>query len=107
MGGRNPGMLKRSKAQLEKFIRQVAKTDTTRIVFTPHAQKRMRERNITMDMALDCLRKGIIQREPEPNTRHGTLECLMERYTAGYNIGLIVALSGDNPDLIIVTAMRT
>jgi hypothetical protein len=99
-------MLKHSKTQLEKLIRQRARTDAAGIVFTSHAKKRMRERNITMDMALDCLRNGVIQHEPETNAKYGTLECLMERYTAGYNIGLIVALSGDNPGLIVITAMR-
>jgi hypothetical protein len=59
-----------------------------------------------MDMALDCLRNGIIQREPEPNVRYSTLECRMERYTAGYNIGLVVAVSESNPKLIVVTAMH-
>lgn len=41
-----------SKSQLEKLIRQVAKEDTSRVVFTRHAEKRMRERRISKVMAL-------------------------------------------------------
>lgn len=99
-------MVNRSKLQLEKLIRQIAKEDTSRIVFTLHAEKRMRERKILKAMALDCLRNGRIDRTPEPNTMCGTIECRMEHYTAGASIGLIVAISEHDPNLIVVTAMN-
>jgi len=99
-------MLKHSKTQLEKLIRQIAKGDTSRVVFTLHAEKRMRERKISKVMALDCLRNGRINRMPEPNAMCGTIECRMEHYTAGANIGLIVAVSEQDPNLIVVTAMN-
>jgi hypothetical protein len=35
----------------------------------------------------------------------GSLECRMEHLCAGKNVAVIVALSDENPDLIIVTAM--
>jgi len=99
-------MVNPSKSQLEKLIRQVAKEDTAKIVFTLHAEKRMREHKISKVMALDCLRNGHINRTPEPNAMCGTIECRMEHYTAGANIGLIVAVSEQDPNLIVVTTMN-
>jgi hypothetical protein len=99
-------MTKLSKAALEKHIRQTARDETSRIIFTKHANARMRERKITMPMALDCLRHGHIRKTPEPNLSKGTTECRMEHYTAGMNIGLVVAVAETDPNLIIVTAMN-
>jgi hypothetical protein len=99
-------MSKRSKSQLEQHIRQVVKDDTARIVFMHHARIRMKERRITMPMALDCLRSGRILLTPEPNILYGTTECRMQHYSAGRHIGLVVAVSETDPGLIIVTAMN-
>lgn len=99
-------MIKFSKTQLEKLIRQIATEDTSRIVFTLHTERRLRERKISKSMALDCLRNGRIKRAPEPNAMYGTIECRMEHFTAGVNIGLIVAVSEHDPNLIVVTAMN-
>jgi hypothetical protein len=35
----------------------------------------------------------------------GTLECRMERYVAGRECGVVVALDDDNPHLLVVTVM--
>jgi hypothetical protein len=99
-------MSKRSQPQLERLIRQRAKEDTASFVFTHHARVRMRQRNITMPMALDCLRNGRIFSTPEPNSVFGTTECRMQHYVAGRHIALVVAVSETDPDLFIVTAMN-
>lgn len=99
-----PQKTKWSIPQLEKHIRSVAK-DTHRIVFTEHALKRMRQRKITNDVVLSTLRAGRIKRQPEPNVMKGSLECRMDHFVAGQDIGIIVAISDDDPNLVIVTAM--
>ncbi|MFA7239958.1 MAG: DUF4258 domain-containing protein [Sulfuricellaceae bacterium] len=91
---------------MEQRIRQIAKEDTSRLVFTRHTEMRMRERKISKTMALDCLRNGHIRRIPEPNTLYGTIECRMEHYAAGVTFGLVIAVSELEPNLIIVTAMN-
>lgn len=93
---------RKSKAQLAKHIRFVAK-NTAAIFLTDHAKKRMRERKVSTEEVFQCLQHGIIDREPEGNEEKGSLECLMERYVAGRQLGIIVALSDEDPDAIVVT----
>lgn len=94
-----------STPQLQAHIR-AASQDSLNVVFSAHVQKRMRERKITMPCVLATLRNGSIRRRPEPNTNFGTLECRMELYTTGHNIGVVVALSDDDPAMVVVTAMH-
>ena len=95
-----------TRQQITSYIRKTAR-DSKRIVFTDHANQRMKERKISTAMILDCLCHGQIKRQPESNLHHGTLECRMEYHTAGETIGVVVAISKDNPNLIVVTAMFT
>ncbi len=97
-------MHKWSKSQFEKYIRSAAK-DGSRIFVTLHAQKQMRLRGIQQLAMETTLRSGNMLRECEPNIAKGTFECRMEKYIAGKDIGVIVAVSEDDPNLIIVTAM--
>lgn len=94
-----------STSQLQAHIR-AASQDSINVAFSVHVQKRMRERKITMPCVLATLRNGIIRRRPEPNAQFGTLECRMEYYTTGHNIGVIVAVSDDDPTMVVVTAMH-
>lgn len=91
--------------QLQAHIRAAAQ-DSVNVAFSVHGRQRMRERKITMPCVLATLRHGSIRRQPEPNTHFGTLECRMELYTAGNNIGIVVALSDDDPTMVVVTAMH-
>lgn len=52
-----------SRAQALKLIREAA-DDTGRIILTPHAEQRMRQRRITMTQVTVCLRKGVITDGP-------------------------------------------
>ena len=91
-------------SQLERHVRKTA-ADSLSVLFTDHVRGRMRQRAITREMVLEVLRKGVLRRAPEPNAQRGTLECRMERYIAGREIGAVVAVSDDDPHLIVVTAM--
>jgi hypothetical protein len=48
---------------------------------------------------------GEIKRTPEPNTMLGNVECRMEHYCTGDNAAVVVAVSDDEPELVLVTAM--
>lgn len=93
-----------SKQQLETLIR-IESRDSSKVFFTKHALEQMRARHITAATVLSTLQNGRLKRTPEPNLMKGSLECKMEHPCAGKNIGVIVALSDENPGLIIVTAM--
>ena len=58
-----------------------------------------------LELMEEVLQRGQLRREPEPNLAYGTLECLMERFCAGRDLGVVVALSDEDPDLVVVTAM--
>lgn len=97
-------MAKLSKKQMERHIRERA-LNTANVLLTDHARKRMRERRITLAMVYDVLRKGILVREPEPSLRHEALECRMERYVEGRDIGVVVAFEIDATGLPVITVM--
>ena len=93
-----------SVSQIQAHIRATA-SNSINIFFTDHVRKRMRMRKISDACILATLRQGTIKRTPEPNTMHGTLECRMEHYCTGNDIAVVVAISDDDPTLVLVTAM--
>ena len=93
---------RKSKAQLAKHIRAVAK-NTLSVFITDHAKKRMKERKVSSQEVYECLQMGQIVREPEVNQKKESLECRMERYVSGRQLGVIVALSDEDTDSIVVT----
>ena len=95
---------KQSKSQLQLRIRNTAR-ESERIFVTKHAETQMRRRTITRELMEEVLRGGQLRREPEPNVAYGTLECRIERFCAGRDLGVVVALSDEDPDLVVVTAM--
>ena len=96
---------KLSKSQLQALIRTVSR-DSSRVAFTNHVLIRMKKRQITRGMALKVLQKGLLIREPESNLAKGSIECRMERFMTGRDIGIVVALSDDEPNLLVITAME-
>ena len=98
-------LAKLSKSQLQSLIRTVSR-DSSRVAFTNHVLLRMKERRITRDVALEVLCKGLLIREPEPNLAKGSIECRMKKFMTGRDIGIVVALSDDEPDLLVITAME-
>jgi hypothetical protein len=93
-----------SKRQLEKHIRVCAEI-TSNIIFVNHARERMRQRKINDPMVLETLRKGVLQREPEPDMKAAGLRCVMERYVAGVNVGAVVLVDHPAPNLTVITVM--
>jgi hypothetical protein len=97
---------KLSKTQLQAHIRAVA-ADSRRVLFTEHALVRMRKRHLSREVVLAVLTRGRLIRSPEWNSNKGNLECRMEYYAVGMDIAAIVAVSDDDPDLLVITAMPT
>ena len=93
---------RKSQSQLARHIRAVAQ-DSGAVLFTLHVSVQMRKRKVSSTEVLDCLRLGTLRRVPEPNPGKGSLECRMERYVAGRELAVIVALCDEDPDLVVVT----
>jgi hypothetical protein len=94
-----------SAPQLQAHIRKESKASIN-VVFSGHAKSQMRKRSITTDMVMATLQKGSIKRTPEPNIMKGSLECRMEYFVAGFDIGVVVGIYDESPSLILVTAMH-
>ena len=101
MGFKN--LQKKSDEQLAKLIRDTSKASSS-VIFTTHAGAQMKSRKITSLEVYECLRSGTIRRKPEPNEEKGSLECRMERYISGRNLGVVAAISDEDPSVIVVTA---
>lgn len=95
---------KLARAQLEKHIRTVS-ADTARVFLTVHVQKQMKKRHVVTSEVFETMRKGKIMLTPEPDLKTGHLICRMERYLAGRNLAVCVALDDNDPDLVVVTVI--
>lgn len=93
-----------NKAGWERKVRSLARTCGS-VIWTEHAKQQMRKRAITMVVALDVLRNGTINSEPELDIRTGHMKCRMERYCAGRPTVVVVALEGERTsECLVVTA---
>jgi hypothetical protein len=74
---------------------------------TAHCRLRMRQRQRQVSLALlfDVLRKGVVRRPAEPDLRHGSLVCRLEHFVAGRQLAAAVALSDDDPGVLVVTVI--
>ena len=90
--------------QLQRLIRERSR-DTSMVFLTVHCRVRMRQRHITWALLLDVLARGQIRRAPEPDSRHGSLVCRMEHFVAGRDLAAVVALSDDDPGVLVVTVI--
>lgn len=66
----------------------------------------MKRGHITRDVATEVIRGGSLNRTPEPNRAKGNIECRMELFLTGPDLGVVVADGDDEPDLIVVPAME-
>lgn len=89
-------------SQLAKHIRTTAK-DSFKVLFTSHIKARMKQRKVGSPEVFECIRNGTMRRVPETSTDGYSLECRMERFVAGRNLGVLVSLCDDDPDIILVT----
>jgi Domain of unknown function (DUF4258) len=78
--------------------------DTGNIQWRVHAQKRMVERGITDEMAVEVLRRGDLKGEVEPRERPGELKVKMVRAIKGRNreVG-VVAIVVSSVRLRVIT----
>lgn len=95
----------RTNIQLQKLIRTAAQ-NTDLIVLTDHAEMRLLQRAITMQEIHDVLRGGCIERPFAIDEEHDSIECRMERYVAGRDLVVMVALVDEDPDLLVITAFE-
>jgi len=95
-----PVKLSRSRA---KEILRIAADDSSLVFLTVHAQKRMRERNITLTEILRILRSGRIIDGPAENLIKGNWECTVNGFSAGKNLQVSVAIERDEKNIIVVT----
>jgi hypothetical protein len=93
-----------STPQLQAYIKKES-LDSSKVIFTEHAMVQMRKRKINMSCALEALRKGKINITPEMDFNSGDLKCRMEHYVAGCAVRVVVAISDDVPEVIVVTAI--
>lgn len=93
-----------SPAQLQRLVRERC-LDTAQVAFTVHVLTQMKKRHILRAEVLEVLRKGRLVRAPEPNLARGSMECRMQRFVAGRELGVVAAIDDDAPTVVVVTAM--
>lgn len=93
-----------SKRDWEKLVQKLAKQEG-KVFFSDHAISQMKARTITRAVALEVLRKGNINREPELDIKTAHTKCTIERFVAGIHAAVVVALEDENAtNCIVVTA---
>jgi hypothetical protein len=66
----------------------------------------MKERHITRMLVFEVLQKGLIKREPEIDMVTGHLKCRMERFVAGRELAIVIAVeNGSATKGVVVTAI--
>lgn len=94
-----------SRSQQEAYVHRQAQ-DSNNVIFTNHVLLRMKQRKITKFCIVETLRNGRMKHPAELDLTTGLPVCRLERFVAGSDITVAVAINDDNPNLIIVTAMN-
>ena len=91
---------------LARKIAEIA-ADSSRVVPSLHAKKRMRLRKILLTQVLTCLRKGKVV-EPAHLDIHGCWKCTLEAVVSGDRIKVAAAISQDEADeyVVVITVMH-
>ncbi len=79
--------------------------DTGNVIWTAHADDRLRQRKLTKPMALQVLRSGRLVGAPEPDIKHRGVKCQMQQFVAGVTIRVVVSVDYPEPDLVVVTVI--
>ena len=93
-----------SMPQLERHIRRIVE-QPARILWTRHAKQRMRQRRISLEDALECLRRGRIDLPPEVDLPSARLMCRLRWYGAERDVQVCVGLDDKDPELIVVSVI--
>jgi len=83
-----------------KRIRALAE-DSSRVVFSRHAEQRLGTRGITVRKEFGVLRHGRVTEGPALDVK-GCWRCAMSRFEAAEDVTVVVAICDDR--LIVVTA---
>jgi hypothetical protein len=90
-----------SPIRARQLVREIAK-DSGRVVFTHHAEVKMRKRHITRTQVLRCLAHGGVSEGPAPDVK-GNWTMTLEVLSAGELVTVVVALARDKAgDMIVV-----
>lgn len=85
----------------KQLIVEIAK-DSSRIFYTTHAEKRMKQRKITRSQVQRCLQHGQITEGPCRDI-HGKWCLTLEAFSAGEPVAVVAALDKDsNGNMIII-----
>lgn len=81
--------------------------DSGRIFFVDHAEKRMKQRNITRTQVIRCLTHGVITEGPYRNIK-GSWQLRIETLSAGDPLTVIAVLDRDNKGncVIVITTYK-
>jgi hypothetical protein len=92
--------------QWEALIHELAQ-NTVKIYFSTHVLAQMARRAISMQMALETLRKGLIVRPPQVDKKTGDIKCRLEHFCAGMNVKIVVAVRNIHAASgVVVTAFK-
>lgn len=85
---------------------RLAAADTARIVTMPHAVKRMKQRKVTLNQVVECLRKGMVS-EPAHLTPFGDWKATISHRCGGDSVSVAVVLEmkGNGDYCIVITVM--
>lgn len=86
---------------------RLAAADTSRIVTLPHAIKRMKQRKVTPNQVVECLRKGTVS-ESAHLTQYGDWKATISYRCGGDTVVVAVVLEmKENGDYCIVITVMT
>lgn len=77
-------------------------TDSAKIFFVDHAEKRMVERGITRPQVIECLRHGTVT-EPPHQDIHGRWRCTINHSSCGDRIQVVASPDEGRLLVIVIT----
>jgi hypothetical protein len=92
--------LQMTKPVAQRRIRELA-ADTANVIEGPEIKSRMLKRRITWQEIINVLQMGLITEGPYLDIK-GCWRCNLQRFGAGRNLTVVVAISADK--LIVITA---
>lgn len=87
----------------KKILQEVAKT-SSRVLFTRHAERRMKQRNITRLQVIKSLQRGLIIEGPVRDVK-GNWNLTIQAITSGDEINVVAAIDSDSEGnyIIVIT----
>ena len=89
-----------------RLVHEIAQ-DSSRVILTTHAKRRMRERRITLPQVISCLLKGQLTEDPSMDA-YGNWVCSLRWRHAGDYLRVAAAIKQDSntgKKVVIITVM--